>query len=334
MLGLLKKFISNEWKGIKQALVSHRHSGRNTLYPNENLLVEKVTEENFPNAFKMMEEISHKSNVSHNGVFLSGLSYDTNAAAYHHTKKISIDRGNLADIKAFIRVYAHELGHVKYSTLHQHLGLGYLERPYKLLLSATTTMYGLGASAYMFLGENKILDGANWLLEHTGKYLAAAAITNAVLVRTREHMADLFAYNQTSLLPSVDVRQERNGILGNISKAVTEILSSVQSGYPTRIERDIVCKLLGGTPKKLSFVEQLNSTREDKLEVARAYGNEEKLLSGVELIRNEIKVNISLLANIKNGELLSNKRESDEDWLKDILNKNDASNETMTSKKR
>jgi len=61
-------------------------------------------------------------------------------------------------------------------------------------------------------------------------------------------------------LPSVAI-EKRNGIIGNISGTVRGILSAVESGYPTRIERDIVCKILGNKPKDASFVEKLNLER-------------------------------------------------------------------------
>ena len=262
MLNLIKKFFLNEWKGIKQAASSF-----NLIKILDNLFIdrihppEEITELKHPKEYKIIKEISDRAGVYPEKVFLSRSVNHNNGQALLKERTINIDRGNLGNEKPFTQLYTHELGHIKHRKLHSHLNLKYANIPYTLLLSATTNMYAVGLSAYAFMGNNKVLDGSNWLFSHTGKYLIAAAVTKAVLIRTREFMADLFAYKHTGLLPSVGIEEKRNGIIGNISGTVSEILSKVESGYPARLERDIVCKILGGKPKSISFVEKLNLER-------------------------------------------------------------------------
>ena len=260
----VNKFLKNELLGIKQSLLNIFVTPLKRFINEQNFSAEELTANKFPSEFAITKEISEKANVLPEKIQLTR-SYEENNGRHTGKTEIEIDRGNLLKEESFVGTYAHELGHAKYTKLHSHLNLSYLNIPYKLLLSATSNMYGLGLSAYAAMGGNKVLDGANWLSSHTGKYLLAGIAVNAVLIRTREHMADLFAYNQTGLLPSqYNGDEKRAGIIGNVSKLLGDTYGLIGSGYPSYIERDAICKFLGNKPKDVSFVEKLKAERQQQ----------------------------------------------------------------------
>ena len=251
-----KKFLENELLGLKQ--IRHAFYKQTNSKPDEEL-----TKENYPAHYKISEEISNQAQVWPSNKLLVGNENETGGIANTVSLNIKIKRGSLNNDKIFVGAYAHELGHIKNVKLDSRLSMGYLKFPYLLLLSATTNLYGIGLSAYTVMGENKMLDLANGLFHHTGKYLVAAAVVNTVFARTREHMADLFGYKQTGLLPSEYSGQEkRNGIIGNVSKAISDVNGFLQTGYPSYKERDFICKILGKKPQGSSFVDRLKSDRE------------------------------------------------------------------------
>ena len=222
---------------------------------------ENLTAENYPAYAHIAEQISIHAKYAPESIVLKGNSIDSDGRVDFKKQSIIMERGNLNSDKLFVGTYTHELGHLKNSGLHSKLNMGLFKLPYTLLLSATTNMYGIGLSAYAVMGDNKMLDLANGLFHHTGKYLIAAAIVNTVMIRTKEHMADLFAYKHTGLLPSDYLdNSKRNGIIGNISKVIGDINGKLHSGYPTHLERDIVCKILGKKPKGNSFVERITKS--------------------------------------------------------------------------
>lgn len=325
MFSLLKKFFSNEWKDIKQTGVN-----AGTLLPKITLpehlekgyADKKVTKKIYPQASKIIKRISNESGVSHKGVFLTGNPWDTNAHALLSQKKITIERGNLENTGAFIASYAHELGHLKYSKLHACLRSEYLKPPVNLWLSATTNIYAIGLSAYAFVGDNTILDVANWLGSHSGKFLATAAVTNAVMIRTREHMADLFAYKHTGLLPSVMVENKREsyGIIDLASNTIKTVWDFIKSGYPTGVERDLVVKIFGTHPQTRSGVEDLNkpTTHSQKKSVD---------LVG-EYVKNDILAKEFANKNSSNIQLKKN-----DEWLEGLLEKKHIRHSNTKSKK-
>ena len=262
---VIKQFFKNEWKGLKQTWLVRQFC----ISKSEKINEQPLTSERYPVHQKIAKEISDKTNVNPSNIVLTGNIDSTIGLAYFKERKIVLGRGLLVDDKRFVGTYAHELGHIKHSKLHSQLGGTYFKIPYMLLFSATSNLYAIGGAAYTFLGNNKILESANWLFSHTGKYLAGAIIANTIMTRINEHMADLFAYNNTGLLPSAFLSDSRNnGILGKILDSPIEIILRVTEGYPTKTERDIVCKILGKKPIGMSFVEKLKSEREKLTEKA------------------------------------------------------------------
>ena len=116
------------------------------------------------------------------------------------------------------------------------------------------------------MGENYTSDIAGFVADKTGAYLAGAILLKGALVRTREYMADIFAYEQTGVLPSEGLKDLRNedkrvGLLGNISKFVHQTNLYLTHGYPITIERDIAVKIFAKKKGEVSFVEKVEAER-------------------------------------------------------------------------
>ena len=256
---IIKKFFKNELKGLQQIWFFKPYD--KIKESAKNYKDEELSNNNHPAHYKIANEISEAANVHPANIILTADRNSYNGGANYKTNVVSIDRGNLQRDKSYVGTYAHEIGHLKYKKLHSHLSFGYGEIPYNLLFFATTNMYAFGLSAYTFMGNNKVLDGANWLFNHSGKYLIGAIIANAVFTRTKEHMADLFAYNKTGVIPS-ECTEKRHGVIANLLGLYSGIYSTLASGYPTTIERDLFVKIVGKKPTGVSFVEKLKSERE------------------------------------------------------------------------
>ena len=270
LLDSINKFFKNELLGIRQALwnkfvnpiIEIRNDIQNTT--------EELTKEKYPHEVNTINAISEKTGITPKNILLVGNEQNTVGTAICKSSNILIGKGCLSDDKLFAGTYTHELGHLKYGKLHSKLTIGYAKIPYKLLFEATTTLYGLGVSAYAFMGNNKALDYANTLFSHSGKYLVGAIVLNSIFNRTREYMADNFAYNHTGILPSEYLPSiKRNGIIGNASKIAGDIINTVKSGYPSTIERDFVAKIIGKKPIDTNFVERAKKGKTENIEIQK-----------------------------------------------------------------
>jgi hypothetical protein len=256
VLKYLKKFLQNEWMGIQQtafwSLKDNPMIRRHEPPPDE-----IITKDNYPEADTIVQEISASSNVIPTTVRLVG--DHNNFTGGEGRNNIFIGRGNLSDSISFTGILAHELGHAKHSKFHRNIS--YLQFPLRILAEATTTLYGFGLMAYPFIGNNKSIDLANSIFQHGGKYIVPAIIVNAIAIRIREHAADLFGYKHTGILPSEYlIPDPRKGLLGNMFNITGKAIGMAYSGYPSIVERNLVCKLFG-KPKETSFVEKINAQR-------------------------------------------------------------------------
>ncbi|MFZ4751920.1 MAG: M48 family metalloprotease [Chitinophagaceae bacterium] len=269
MFKLAKWFIQNELKGLGQigkiflngiASFGYDYLGREKS--------QNLSDSNFEQVKEIVQNISENSKVipDHVNVLLNPFE-DKDHALLPSVVNLSLKTINNKNRTEW--TFAHELGHIKHRKFHKAINL--LNLPYNLAYKATTALYAFGAMAYPFLGNSGI-NFANNFVGHAAEFLIVSGTLNAITTRVREYQADIFAYKQTGLLPSEHLGHDyRNGIVGNVSGIISNVSSIIISGYPVPLERDIVVKLIGGKPKKNSFVEEILKERKENKQEHRPF---------------------------------------------------------------
>lgn len=268
MFNAVRKFIHREVEGIRNGI----YDLVGQLFPNGSSEKHEITQESDPGLYSVTKEISENSDVHPKRVELIGTK--DIGGAHTFSRVIQIGKKTSENVESFKWTYAHELGHEKFHPLHQVLTFTNL--PYRLLFLATTTLYAFSSVAYPFakafeLAVGKEYNSFNWansLLDHTGQFLIAGSIINAITTRVSEHMADLFAYKYTGILPSeglTNYRTTSKSIIVNIAQFVSKTYDYIGTGYPMIGERNLICKLLTKKKTVQSFVDRINSKSEPQV---------------------------------------------------------------------
>ncbi len=256
MLKYLKKFIENEAKGLRQIGNIYKEAIRQieAIYWKSEIELEKTplkAEQDIAMA------ISERAGVHPDSLKVTSETFNS---CYAKKKSIylSLELIEKGSAQRYVGVYAHELGHVKHSKLHAILSYSLI--PTMVAMAATSSLYTIGLPMHYALDNDVVLNVAN----NVAMASTIPAAINCLSIAVREHMADIFAYNNTGLLPSSLLMEKRHGIIGNASKVLGEITGTIMGGYPPMIMRDLACKVFGKKPQDVSFVERLEAERQQR----------------------------------------------------------------------
>jgi hypothetical protein len=275
VIHLIERFIQNEWKGLQQIARKLQES----FFSNDilRLLLRfplqpriELSPENFPKKSQIINAINVKAKVFPTKVEVVGDVVNRLGAADPFAKEIALGKTVLETRANFLGSYTHELGHIKNRNVDRLVAITRI--PFKLAFAATSCLYQSGLALHPFIGNNIALDMGNAITQHAGTFLAIGWLVNSITTRISEHRADLFAYKHTGLLPSEYLPSDyRRGLIGNISEILAQTESYIRTGYPTTLERDFVCKILGKKPADMSFVDKILSEQGQQNSVSVAH---------------------------------------------------------------